>query len=321
MTGHILYTGPSQLDGSPIVCIATDASQNIKTGPMVQTWILRSDVPPEEAVNDGSDAAVCGDCVLRGIVKTLPNGEQVNRFRGCYVFVGQAPQMVWLAYTNGDYLNVGNSHIWDGRMLRIGSYGDPCAVPFDIWDELIPACDGHTGYTHQWRDRRFQDYRSLLMASVETEHDAQAARAMGWRTFRVAVTGEPPAKGEFHCPASAEQGYRETCESCGSCNGTAGKPDRASVVIWPHGPPAAVKSFYRHVRGDSKQIIHRQATTEADRVLLAELSSLGRSSASALASRVGRGTQATATRLWHLRQMGLARRVGRGQYEVTEATA
>jgi hypothetical protein len=311
----IIYDGPSQLDGTPIVCIATSGSHNVKTGPMIQTWILRRDLPPEQAVADGSDSAICGDCKLRGIVKLQPNGEQVNRFRGCYVFVGQAPQKVWEAYKKGEYSNMGKSHIWLGSMIRFGSYGDPCAVPLSIWSDIAAAAAGHTGYTHQWRDRRFQDYRSLLMASVESDHDARAARAMGWRTFRVAVTGEPPAAGEFHCPASAEENYRETCETCGACDGAGNSPNRASVIIWPHGPPAAVKSFYRTVRGDSQHIVHRTVTNDTDRLLISELTSLGASSAATLAPRIGRGTQATATRLWHLRQMGLVRRISRGKYE------
>lgn len=55
MSGIILYRGPSMLDGSPIVCIATGiegkASRNGKAGEMVQTWILREDIAPHEAIH------------------------------------------------------------------------------------------------------------------------------------------------------------------------------------------------------------------------------------------------------------------------------
>lgn len=316
----IIFEGPSQLDGTPIVCIATTGSQNHKTGPMVQTWILRRDVAPEAAAIDGSDAAVCGACPLRGIVKRLPNGEQVNRFRGCYVFVGQAPQKVWESYRSERY-SAADIRTFEGRTVRMGAYGDPCAVPLSIWSEVAAAAASWTGYTHQWREPQFQDYRRLLMASVESEGAAVAARRRGWRTFRVAATGELPVAGEFHCPASAEQGYRATCESCGSCDGTNGSPDRASVVIWPHGPPAAVKSFYRITAGASKRIDHRTALTAADRGALDALRGAGRLSAAALGKLIGRGAQATATRLWHMRQIGVVRRVGRGQYEAMEAAS
>src|SRR5215467_284479 len=61
--GVILYEGASMLDGMPVVAIAnriTDKSTNGKTGAMVQTWIIRSDVNPVEALENGSDASVCG---------------------------------------------------------------------------------------------------------------------------------------------------------------------------------------------------------------------------------------------------------------------
>src|SRR5688500_10261971 len=128
MKATILYEGQSQLDGQPIVCIATGLdgkSLNHKTGPMVQTWILLRDVAPEIAVSTGEDSSVCGSCTLRGIVTKLPNGEQINRMRSCYVFVGQAPQRIWDCYQRGDY-KAGEIADVAGKMLRIGSYGDPC---------------------------------------------------------------------------------------------------------------------------------------------------------------------------------------------------
>ena len=66
--GVVLYRGPSRLDGAPIVVVATGLqrpSENEKTGPMVQTWILRSDEHPVSAVHSGADASICGDCPLR----------------------------------------------------------------------------------------------------------------------------------------------------------------------------------------------------------------------------------------------------------------
>ena len=67
--GVILYEGPSMLDRSvDIVCIATgirQPSSNAKTGPMVQTWIMRQDTAPHDAQRTGEDEAVCGDCKLR----------------------------------------------------------------------------------------------------------------------------------------------------------------------------------------------------------------------------------------------------------------
>ena len=47
--GYILYQGPSNIDGKPIVVIATgfaNKSANGKTGDMIQTWIIREDIAP-----------------------------------------------------------------------------------------------------------------------------------------------------------------------------------------------------------------------------------------------------------------------------------
>jgi hypothetical protein len=68
-----IWRGPSPWDGSPIVLLVTGLqrpSQNTKTGPMVQTFILRQDMRPIEAVTTGADAATCGACRFRpSIVK------------------------------------------------------------------------------------------------------------------------------------------------------------------------------------------------------------------------------------------------------------
>lgn len=61
----ILWEGKSPFDGAPIVLIATGyarPSKNTKTGALLQTWILRQDVAPHDAVASGADASVCGDC-------------------------------------------------------------------------------------------------------------------------------------------------------------------------------------------------------------------------------------------------------------------
>ena len=46
MSGFIIYEGPSQIDGAPIVAIATLKSRNRKNGAMIQTWILRAYMHP-----------------------------------------------------------------------------------------------------------------------------------------------------------------------------------------------------------------------------------------------------------------------------------
>ena len=70
--GVVLYNGPSLIDGAPIIAIAcriTEASENSKTGAMIQTFILRRDIAPHLALKTGADSSVCGDCPLRPIHK------------------------------------------------------------------------------------------------------------------------------------------------------------------------------------------------------------------------------------------------------------
>ncbi len=55
--GFIMWEGASVLDGSPIVCIATLETSNKKTGAMVQTLIIRTDMSPIEGSKAKKDGA------------------------------------------------------------------------------------------------------------------------------------------------------------------------------------------------------------------------------------------------------------------------
>ncbi len=43
--GHIIYEGPSLINSKSIVVVATQQSNNLKTGNMIQTYILRGHGP------------------------------------------------------------------------------------------------------------------------------------------------------------------------------------------------------------------------------------------------------------------------------------
>lgn len=63
--GLIAYQGPSRIDGQPVVMIVTGEkgdTANEKTGPMAQSWILRADMSPALAINQGEDKSICGSC-------------------------------------------------------------------------------------------------------------------------------------------------------------------------------------------------------------------------------------------------------------------
>ena len=231
--GYIAWKGRSRIDGRPIVVIINkidEASANDKTGALIQSFILRSDVPPMEAIHTGADRSICGDCEHRPIL-----AKQTGR-PPCYVAVWQAPRSVYDAYKRGRYERATPAQlraILKGRKLRIGSYGDGAAAPVELWEELTAETAGHTGYSHQWKRPDFDHARwsRLVMASADTLDDAALANLHGMRAFRVSI-GADKQPAEAVCPASKEAGRRTTCETCLLCAGTS-KAAR-DIVIADH---------------------------------------------------------------------------------------
>jgi len=224
--GYILYKGKSMINGDPIVCIATMSSNNPKTGNEIQTWILPdNDIKPNENVKTGADISVCGDCIKRPI--HAKKGEK------CYVKTFQAPRSVYDAYKRGRYSESWNSKTFFGRMLRLGSYGDPAAVPFEVWEKALTKTIGHTGYTHQWRSKAFDPrLTKYVMASVDSVKEAEKAIKKEYRYFRVKNITEPKIKKEATCPASKEANQVLTCSMCRSCDGSNGR--KGNIVINQH---------------------------------------------------------------------------------------
>ena len=236
LRGIVFYDGPSALDGQPIIGIAVLRSANAKTGDMVQTYVLRADMPPTEAIRTGDDESICGDCVHRGI----PGA----RKRTCYVDVVKSVQSVYAAWVRGAYPLMSPkqaARMLTGRIVRIGAYGDPAVIPSIHWRALLRYAAGHTGYTHQWRRAIARGLRGIVMASADSESDRDIARAMGWRTFRVRTADQPLGAREIVCPASPEGGNRRQCIDCQACDGASRGPAQASVAIIVHG--ALAKHF------------------------------------------------------------------------------
>ena len=230
MKSGIIYKGPSLIDGKPIVVIATYSNRNTKTGSVVQTYVLREDLNPLEASKTGEDVSICGTCPLRGTPTTDP-ARKIAKGRRCYVNLGQGVLIVWRAYKRGVYAfaetATARASIGRGRVVRVGTYGDPAAVPVGVWQDLLADADTWTAYTHQkpWPPE-------IAMQSADSLPEARIHWAAGRRTFRV-ITGldELEPAQETLCPASKEAGRRVQCAACRLCRGSArGK----SIAIVEH---------------------------------------------------------------------------------------
>ena len=222
----VIYRGPSLLDGAPIVVIATFSKRNKKTCGMVQTYILREDVNPLEASKTGADVSICGTCPHRGTPTDDPKAKQAKG-RTCYVILGQGVLVTWRAFQRGVYQPADPAAIGRGRMVRLGTYGDPAAVPSQVWDALLFEAAGWTGYSHQ------SGYRpDMVMQSADTYQQALAFWQAGARTFRVLQNlAELDTAREVLCPASKEAGRRTTCESCKLCAGLATRSPKSVAIV------------------------------------------------------------------------------------------
>lgn len=244
-SGVILWEGESTFDGAPIVVILNSLRSrdrvNRKIGDMAQAYIILRDMSPWEAITRLDDASICGDCKMRPQFKTKGTNKKVKR--ACYVVVHPHTNGIFDAYTRGSYPYWNEVYeeiedIVDGDKIRIGAYGDPAAVPFEVWEQILQKADGWTAFTHAWRycDPRF---KMIAMASVDSPEEYYAARDAGWRTYRSRLEHEPNLKGEISCPASKE-GEKIKCSKCLLCNGkrTDIEDKRKNATIIVHGSGA-----------------------------------------------------------------------------------
>lgn len=203
----------------------------------MQTWILREDIHPMDAIKTGADSSICGDCPHRG---------NMGKGRTCYVQVQNAPTQVYRAFHRGAYgeFTEEAAALIKGRGVRFGSYGDPAAVPVSVWQRLAGLASFWTGYTHQWNTAAGKSLRPYCMASVDSEAEHAQAVRMGWRTFRVALPGQAPKlAGEAVCPASKESSAGLSCAECKACGGANGR--RGTIVIAAHGGSAIMGNIRR----------------------------------------------------------------------------
>lgn len=252
-----IYIGPSAINNDPIRAVITIPCVNSKLtdrldAEVVQLWILHHEVSPVTAMSTGQDEAICGTCPLR----SWRDGVKVPRL--CYVNPLTA-QSVW-RHSHANEVVTPKQVVKRSRanLLRLGAYGDPAALPYDLVLDLCEQAQAagikrRTGYTHMWRtaDQRF---RHLIMASCEGTQESLQAQAMGWRTFAVKLPGSTPDPRAIVCPASDEAGAKTVCERCGLCDGvkvpTSNQTpfacdSRRSITINVHG--TAQSSKERHL--------------------------------------------------------------------------
>jgi len=221
---YIIYESPE------LVCIATAASDNAKTGPMVQLWIMARNVHPVESRRTGHDATLqCAGC---------PHASN----QGCYVSP-LALMAIYRTYKAGNYkhLRLGSPE-WDsffrGASVRFGAYGNPSHLPLEMIENIASLSVSHTGYFHDWNIMPVElarAYGRFFMASCEP-HNVSYAQNLGLRTFT--VVSEVPEDKALGIECLADKSGLQ-CIDCGLCDGTARSASRSrslpSVWIRAHG--------------------------------------------------------------------------------------
>ena len=218
MNGFVLHEDAHR------VIIATgfaSPSDNRKTGDMIQIWILVKACDPVQAIKEGLDRLICGNCRHRG--------DGTGKERSCYVNAGQAPLGIWRAWKAGKYPTLQWMDCFEGRKVRFGAYGDPTHLPLSLALAIAGIASGWTGYTHQWRKPSLQGWKQILMASVDTTAELLIARSMGWSTFRVTPDHDHHTM-ETLC---ASDRLGTPCSDCLVCAGS--RSGQRAVFIPAHG--------------------------------------------------------------------------------------
>ena len=230
ITGFVIWSGLSPMDNTtPIAAIVTLKSGNGKTGNMLQTWVMRTDIPPIDVVQSKQDDPICGDCNFKS-------------HNGCYVRIDTAPTKIYKSFIKGNYLVLNFADIAllsVGRQARIGTYGDPCMIPTNIWQQLIKNSSGHTGYTHGY-NLPFFDVKLLdiCMLSADTLADSIKYNKLGYRTFTAIAGDENIPPGQLVCPYFTNE---VPCIDCLLCDGSMG--NGKSIIAPIHGIKHVIDKF------------------------------------------------------------------------------
>ena len=201
-------------------------SNNRKTGEMLQTYLLNKSTLTSEPKIFGAKCSACpmvSKCYVnhdkqsvRRTIKKLLNGENTS-----YKFSSLQEVLPLLR----------------GQFVRLGTYGDPSALPIEDLKKITAASDGWTGYTHFFKEID-SDYSLYLMASVESLEGELLAHALGYLTFRVLLKEDETLEVSYSSIQCLNVENEKTlvtlqCVDCLICSGTKGR-GKKSVYIEEH---------------------------------------------------------------------------------------
>lgn len=233
--GYELWRGPSHYDKSDVVVLATgfsNPSTNVKTGGMIQVYILTTESDPVKASKALADSGNCGDCKHRH-----------STGGACYVNLGHGPLAVFKAWKAGKYPKADARALkaMSQRRVRLGAYGDLAALPLAGLKAVLANIGKHTGYSHGWQSakgKRLELLQAYTLASVDSEVEQLQANAQGWGTFRVMPKGTAsPVTTTLRHVQCLNITHNLQCIDCLLCSGTV-TGSRINIFIGAHGSRA-----------------------------------------------------------------------------------
>ena len=99
---------------------------------------------------------------------------------------------------------------------RMGTYGEPTLLPFELLEQIRPLVGKVSGYTHQWHKPENKQYAKYLMASTHNIFDVKLAEGLGFRSYNASQV-----EGAILYPSAPTIAKEKqvSCAKCGLCEG------------------------------------------------------------------------------------------------------
>ena len=161
MASKILFKDKSNYTGKEVISTITYTSTNIKTGDIPQITFLPVDSKPTDAIKNGEDKSVCGNCPLRPINhKDTPMED-----KPCYVNCGYGPNAI---YKTLDKIEVHKVKTGQYEIGRIGAWGGCDSIPKSSVLKIRSMFKKVLNYTHDWNNDKSNYLKAFTMASVHS---------------------------------------------------------------------------------------------------------------------------------------------------------